>query len=159
MEKYYDIMELFDKIHERSEPFDFESIGIKSIQLDIINKYDGILPLGAVFKNIHATKNIPMIKYSPGPKRESMYRLYSENISQSGSKIPLLSYNDITKYNKLLIKSESVSLILQETIDDKEIIILITFKKMETLILKPVLKIVFILIKLRTYLKINSMIF
>ena len=122
-------MELFDKIHERSEPFDFESIGIKSIQLDIINKYDGILPLGAVFKNIHATKNIPMIKYSPGPKRESMYRLYSENISQSGSKIPLLSYNDIMKYNKLLIKSESVSLILQETIDDKEIIILITFKK------------------------------
>ena len=48
-----------------------------------------------------------------------MYRLYSENISQSGSKIPALSYNDITKYNKLLTKSESVSLVLQETIDDR----------------------------------------
>ena len=36
LEKYYDVMELFDRIHERSEPFDFESIGIKSIQLNMM---------------------------------------------------------------------------------------------------------------------------
>ena len=127
--KYYDILEIFEKINERKEEFDYESIGIKSIQMDIANKYDGILPLSAIFKNIHASKKLPIIKYSPGYKRESMYRLYSENIAQNGSKIPYLSYQEISKYSKDLGKNESISLILKHSIDEKEVSIYIHFKK------------------------------
>ena len=61
--------------------------------MDIANKYDGILPLSAIL-NIHASKKLPIIKYSPGYKRESMYRL-SLDIAQNGSKIPYLSYENI----------------------------------------------------------------
>ena len=54
-----------------------------------------ILHLDTIFKYIHATKDIPFIKYNPGFRRENIYRLYSEKISTSGKKIPFLSNNDI----------------------------------------------------------------
>lgn len=122
--KYYDIVDILHEISESSETFDSENNGLKTFQINISNKYEGLLPLHAVFKNIHASKKVPMIKYSPGIKRESMYRLYCENIALNGSKIPYLSHQEITKYNKeIIVRNENISLLVKDIIEGETFII------------------------------------
>ena len=57
-------------------------------------------------------------------KRESMYRLYCENIALNGSKIPYLSHQEIAKYNKeLIVRNENISLIVKDVIEGETFII------------------------------------
>ena len=51
------------------------------------------IPLDIIFKIIHSTKDIQLIKYNPGMKKENIYRLYTgdKNINIKGEKIPLIT--------------------------------------------------------------------
>ena len=83
-----------------------------------------------IFKQIHATKGseqpyypfTPMIKYTPGKKRESMFRFYSEFMSKDGRKIPWLlkkQINTISRDNK---KQNQILLYVKYTTAKKELI-------------------------------------
>jgi hypothetical protein len=89
--------------------------GIKSFSIIIASSSSSSssslsIPLDAIFKNIHVSKTIPFIKYHPGNKRESMYRLYTENISTNGKKIPLLTQKQILKLSREIGKKSCISL-------------------------------------------------
>ncbi len=69
--------------------------GITQLNISIVPPFDLIMPLDALFKNIHCDPTYPFIKYNPGIRRENLYRLYSTQISKTGKKIPHLSKNKI----------------------------------------------------------------
>ena len=49
------------------------------------------IPIHLIFKIIHSTNTMPMIKYNPGSKQENLYRLFTGNqISSNGRKIPII---------------------------------------------------------------------
>ena len=57
------------------------------------------LPLDIVFKLIHATEKVPMIKYNPTKKQENIFRLYTgQNVAANGKKIPVLDKSKIFKW-------------------------------------------------------------
>ena len=74
--------------------------GIKQIEFVIYPEYNFNLPLDILFKILQTTEIMPLIKYSPSKKQEKIYRLYCDNVTKSGKKIPLLSKANITKLSK-----------------------------------------------------------
>lgn len=111
--KLYEMVDLFYEISDTIDDFEYNRVGIKSFQLQISSLNNNILPLDSIFKNIHATKQMPFIKFNPGLKRETMYRLYSEKFSRTGEKIPYLPSSEILKYAKDLGKAEEIVIIVK----------------------------------------------
>lgn len=124
IDKFYDI---YDKI--KDEKFKYNKIGVKSFDIVIKTDYIDILPLDAIFKNIHATLDIPFIKYNPGIKRDTMYRLYSEKISETGIKVPYLPSSDILKYAKEVGKNDEIIMVVKHVINNNPLDVNIYFKK------------------------------
>jgi len=75
--------------------------GITDIDLIMHPEMATILPLEVIFKNIHSTIDLPFIKYNPGSRQENIYRLYSEQLSKSGQKIPYLKRQQIINLSKI----------------------------------------------------------
>ena len=126
----YETIDMFyDIYNNRTSEFPYENVGIRSFKLFIKSDFKNILPFDLIFKNIHASKNIPFIKYNPGFRRENIYRLYSEKISRQGKKIPFLSSTEIIKLSKETDKSSQISLFVKYTYQDNENVLLIDFKK------------------------------
>ena len=111
--KLYKMVDVFYEISDNIEDFDYHRIGIRSFQIQLSTFNNDILPLDSIFRNIHATKQMPFIKFNPGLKRETMYRLYSEKMSITGEKIPYLPSSEILKYAKELGKSEEIVIIVK----------------------------------------------
>ena len=65
--------------------------GVTNIKFTLHPEYKLNIPLDIIFKLIHATDKVPLIKYNPSKRLENQYRLYtSDKISESGEKIPFL---------------------------------------------------------------------
>lgn len=112
----------FHKIYSlRKEELDYTERGIQSYSLLISSgDPDQILPLDIIFKQLHATREVPFIKYNPGYRRENMYRLYANRLSTNGKKIPLLSETTIMRLSRELGKSNQIAMLLPgKTIDEK----------------------------------------
>lgn len=92
--------------------------GIRKFHIKIKSDLNNTLPLEVVFKNIHATKEIPFIKYNPGSRRENIYRLYSEKKTRDGKFIPILSETTIMRLSKETGKQKEISLYIQYTEND-----------------------------------------
>jgi len=108
--KHYEKIDLFYKVYyQRKNELDYVDKGIYSFYITIYPEFKYILPLDAIFKNIHSIKEIPFIKYNPGLRRENIYRFYSENITKYGEKIPFLQKNIIIKLSKDIGKSNQIS--------------------------------------------------
>ena len=71
-------------------------------EVDMIMHPDAptILPLEVIFKNIHATVDVPFVKYNPAPRQENLYRMYCNKMSKGGKKIPFLKKQQITNLSK-----------------------------------------------------------
>lgn len=120
LKKVYEMVDSFMNIRNISpEPFDYNTKKISYFRFVI----DGTshLPLDAIFKNIHATENVPFIKYSPNVKRDSLYRLYSNGTAKSGRKIPFLNGAEILKSAKELGQKDEISLMLKHSYKSKPI--------------------------------------
>ena len=113
--KYYkklnDRIDIFYKIFDNNpEPLDFTNIGISYIHLSLRPENSIKLPLEVLFKIIHSTSKIPLIKYNPGPNYENIYRLFTDNnISISGIKIPALFVLNNKRKSKILNISNTLS--------------------------------------------------
>lgn len=108
-------IDLFYNIfYERTNELNVISSGIKSIQFIIHPKYSIRLPIDTIFKQIHSTQNIPMIKFNPSSRQENIYRLYSDKISVNGKKIPFLNKGVIFKLIKQMGKNTGISLFIQK---------------------------------------------
>lgn len=80
----------YDVYKYKQTELNYKFTGIKYIKLIIRPEYNINVPLDIIFKLIHATKEIPLIKYNPSLKQENIYRLYTDKTSQDGEQIPYL---------------------------------------------------------------------
>lgn len=83
--------------------------GIKSIKIIIHPDFKIKIPIDVIFKLIHATKEFPLIKFNPETRQENIYRLYTEQLTADGRKIPFLNKSDIFKLMRNIGKSKSVA--------------------------------------------------
>lgn len=136
--KYYDVIDLFYKIYDKTKYSNIEYIknGFNNFSILLETEYKNILPLDSIFKNIHSTKKMPFIKYNPGIKRETMYRLYSEKESINGHKIPFLPTNEILRYSKELGKGEEIVILINENFQNNPINIHLFFNKNGNMIIE-----------------------
>ena len=103
---------LYDIYTERKEEIPYIENGITDFTCIIHPEKEITLPLEVIFKNIHASKKVPFIKYNPGTRREKIYRLYSEEITKMGSRIPFLDKNIIMVLSKTMAKTHEISFYL-----------------------------------------------
>lgn len=124
---YENVDLLYDIYSTREERLPYIENGIKSIQICIHPEQIQLLPLDAIFKNIHATKTNPFIKYNPGARRENIYRLFSNVLNKYGSKIPYLKRTKIIQLSKDIGKSMQISFYIPYKDNGKWVDILLTF--------------------------------
>jgi hypothetical protein len=113
-QQYYESIDMFHQIYwgrKIEQPYTRRGITKYSFVLNPASNY--LFPLDVIFKTIHATKSTPFIKYNPGKRRENMYRLYAEFISQNGKKIPVLSESTIKRLMREIGKSNQIAIFLQ----------------------------------------------
>lgn len=101
--------------------------GINSFSIGIRTRYN-LLPLDAIFKCIHATKDCQYIKYNPGFSRDTFYRLYTEKTAKNGRKIPSLKISEIFKYSREIGKKEQIAIVVNKSFhsDQKHIHIVLS---------------------------------
>lgn len=114
--KLYNAIQVFHDIyHSRKRETQYVYRGIKSFQIQIIPEYNNILPLEIIFKSIHTSSVIPFIKYNPGERREKIYRVYYEQTSKDGKKIPFLKEKMILKLTREMGRSGQISMYISTT--------------------------------------------
>jgi hypothetical protein len=101
--------------------------GINSFSVSIQTRYS-LLPLDAIFKCIHATKDCQYIKYNPGFSRDTFYRFYTEKTAKNGRKIPSLKISEILKYSRELGRREQIAIVVNKSFhsDQKNIHIILS---------------------------------
>jgi hypothetical protein len=106
---------LFNNIyHERTEDLSYKQSGIQKIRVTLRPEYTVKIPLDIIFKIIHATEENPLIKYNFSSRQDNIYRLYTDNISETGVKIPFLSKIQIFKLMKTIGTTKSVAVYIIE---------------------------------------------
>ena len=126
-EQIYENMNLlYDVFDNKTQELPYLERGIKSLQLCIHPEEIQLLPLDAIFKNIHATRTSPFIKYNPGARRENIYRLFSISLNKYGAKIPLLKRTKIIQLSKNVGKSKQISFYIPYSDNGVSIDILLT---------------------------------
>jgi hypothetical protein len=86
-----------------------QKAGIKFIKIIMHPDFQIKIPIDVIFKLIHATKEFPLIKFNPETRQENIYRLYTEQMTVDGRKIPFLNKSVIFKLVKNIGKSRSVA--------------------------------------------------
>lgn len=127
-EKQIDNINLFHNIYDtRKTDLNYIEQGIQVIEISMSQNYNFNIPLEIIFKLIHATKNIPFIKYNPSKKHENIYRLYCNKVAKNGKKIPYLSKNVIFKLMKSIGSSKRVSCYIEHDDNGTTIPIILEF--------------------------------
>jgi len=106
------LIDMIYDIHDYSSSLSFKENGIYGFHFIIHPEISNKLPLETIFKNIHASIQIPLIQYNPGVRREKVYRLYYTSIAQNGNKIPFLPKNTITKWTEKPGKTANITMFL-----------------------------------------------
>ncbi len=109
-ERAFKSVQVFHDIYAtRTEEMPWMSRGIMSIHFALNTNSTQGFPLESIFKSVHSSRQTPLIKYTPGNRREPIYRIYSERVSPNGQKIAYLPEKKITKLARELGKSGQVS--------------------------------------------------
>ena len=93
--------------------------GVQTLECVLKSNDNIIIPLEFIFKTIHSTEKIPLIQYYPGKLKEKLYRLYSNEESLDGRKIPFLKKKDINKLKSMseFKKVNSITFYLNVTVN------------------------------------------
>ena len=102
--------QIIDTLYEVYQPLANEKYGINHFNIEIAPSYKLVMPLDAIFKNIHCDMDYPFIKYNPGVRRENIYRLYSTSVSKTGKKIPYLSKKKIESLMRTTSNHKQISI-------------------------------------------------
>jgi hypothetical protein len=120
-------------IQNGQEQGQLEVQGIQSFTMYMLPNVDEQIPsLDIIFKNIHATKTVPLIYYPTNIN--NTFRLYCDKISTNGKKIPALDktrimrlWRDIDKNKKItginkdyVKKKDKITLFIQTTDGDSD---------------------------------------
>jgi hypothetical protein len=135
--RYYQTIDLFyDIYHSRTEELPYLERGIQEYEIVLHPEFKTLLPLDAIFKKLHASKNIPFIKYNPGVRRENIYRLHSDKLSRTGKKIPHLSKSQIIGLTKITGKTRQITLVVRHIHKNIPIELLVDFESNGNIIVR-----------------------
>ena len=127
-DKQINNISLFHKIYNsRKSELNYIEQGINTIQFSMAQDSEYNVPLDIIFKLIHATKKIPLIKFNPSKKQEKIYRLYCDRVAKNGRKIPYLSKGLIFKLTKSIGQSKRVSCYMEHIVNDSKIPVVLEF--------------------------------
>ncbi len=116
--KYKNIDTFYNLYNKQPEKLPYSKNGINKFHMVLHPITNIILPLEYIFKQVHATNDIPYIKYNSGLRREPIYRLYTNTRTKTGKKIPLLSRTQIISFSKNLNKPKQLSFVTQYTYEN-----------------------------------------
>ena len=106
-------VDLFYDIYDhRAKNLDYlgTTPGIRAIEFTIHPTYTINFPLEILFKLVHSTKQVPLVKYNPGPRRENIYRLYTDGTqSTDGRGVPYLYTQYGNKKGKIIRLSRAIA--------------------------------------------------
>ena len=113
----YDKINMFYDIFNNTDnqSLTYENKGIKFIKAVIHPIMSVNIPLEAIFKIVHATQTVPIIKYNPSERQENIYRIYADKIATNGSKIPYLDRPTIFKIIKTRTNARSVTIFIEHS--------------------------------------------
>ena len=83
--------------------------GITYIKVVLYPDYKINIPVDVIFKLLNSSQDSPLIKFNPETKQSNMLRLYTEQLTNDGRKIPFLSKTNIFKIIRVIGKHKSVS--------------------------------------------------
>jgi hypothetical protein len=86
-----------------------QNTGIKFFKIIMHPEFQIKIPIDVIFKLIHATQEFPLIKFNPETRQENIYRLYADQMTEDGRKIPNLNKAIIFKLVKGIGKGKSVA--------------------------------------------------
>ena len=110
----FDSIDMFYDIYKyKKNDMVYLSGGIKVLKLVLKNEYDLKMPLDIIFKILHSTVDVPLIKFNMSARQENVYRLYTDKVSTDGRKIPYLNKATIIKLIKGIGKTKSVALFIE----------------------------------------------
>ena len=118
-----DIDMLYKIYNDRKSELNGANKGIKQIELIMHPETVVNLPLDVIFKNIHASKDVPCVKYNPGSRQENIYRLYCEEMTKAGNKKPWLKKSTITNLSNKSAQREILLYIVNEMTTELHLII------------------------------------
>jgi hypothetical protein len=95
---YTDYNEIMDFHHSIYKPDTILSEGVTGLFFVMYTLQPFQFPLDIFFKLFHSTVRYPFIKLNGIKTNENMYRLYCNQISENGYKIPFLKKRNILKY-------------------------------------------------------------
>jgi hypothetical protein len=112
-EEYFSTYQAIDKLYEiyynRESELNVKK-GIDSFIISIMPSYNLVMPLDAIFKNIHCDREYPFMKYNPGRSIENLYRMYSISVSKTGKKLPFLSKKQIMHLARTTSNHKEISI-------------------------------------------------
>jgi hypothetical protein len=109
IDMFYDVFRYRDKKVSKKFSEKINNTGIKFIKITIHPDFKIKIPVDVIFKLIHSTKEYPLVKFNPETRQENIYRLYTEQITEDGRKIPLLNKATIFKLMRTIGKGKSVA--------------------------------------------------
>ena len=102
---YTDYNEIVDFHHGIHKPESIVSEGITSLFFVMYTLQPFQFPLDIFFKLFHSTVEYPYIKMNGSKTNENMYRLYCNQMSENGYRIPFLKKRAILKYSHEINKN------------------------------------------------------
>ena len=100
---------------ERQNPAELRYIerGIKSVHFIMRPIARFAMPLDSLFKILHSTHQIPLIKLNPAGQREKVYRMYAPDATKKGDLVPLLSKSKIMRLDGEMGKRRRVAAFME----------------------------------------------
>ena len=121
-EKTIDLFKTVDMFYNvynlRKTDLTYLNKGIKSLKIILKPKISIFIPLEIIFKLIHATESIPLIKLNPSSRQENIFRLFTDGIATDGRKIPYLKKGTIFKFIRTIGKTKSVHLYIETKFEE-----------------------------------------
>ena len=112
--EYFKTVDMFYDIYKHKKTnLQYIKKGIKFIKAIIKPNFTVKIPLDVIFKIIHSTESNPLIKYNPSSRQENIYRLYTDQITAEGKKIPYLKKAVIFNLIKNIGKTKSVTVFIE----------------------------------------------
>lgn len=113
-DKRNEIINVFYSIfRDKQDELSYVEQGTRDIEFIIYPEVAFNLPLDIVFKLIHASRNVPLIKYNPAKKQDKLYRLFTDKIATNGKKIPYLDKSVIFRLAKTIGKTKRVAVYIE----------------------------------------------
>jgi hypothetical protein len=112
--EYYKNIHLLHEIQEnKKKNLNYLSIGHKKVVFEILPVQELNLPVHSLFKILHASVEIPIIKYTFSTSSDKLLRIHTVISQKNGKPEPLLSKNIITNYSSKKHDSNTVSFFIQ----------------------------------------------